>query len=111
MQTAQLATLLQGDALAISAMRANQVDAPIPQTLAKGVGIGRLVINETLGLLPPPTPTWHRFQEVSQRNTLAVCHPHPLRTFAFLGLADTGPPFLAGAKLPSAKFSAQWSCP
>ena len=128
--TAQLAAIpgsspgqaLQGRPLAISTMRTDQLNAPSPQTLAKGVGVRRLVINETLGLLPrsTPTPAWHRyprqdsldqvhlsrgcrFQEVSQRNTLAVCHHHPLRTLTLFGGADTRPPFLAGAKLPSAK--------
>ena len=44
----------------------------------------------------------------SKRNTLAVDHHHPLRTFAALGFADTEPPFFAGAKLPSAKVSCQF---
>ncbi len=111
-------------------MRANQINAPRPQTLAKGVCVRRLVINEARGLLAKPTAatTRHRhlcqgpldqghfrcgrrFQEVSQRNTLAVCHPHPLRTFALLGRVDARSPFLAGAKLPSAKVSAPSSCP
>ena len=128
--TAQLATVLQRGSLAVSAMWTNQINAPRPQALAKGVSIRRLVIDETRGLLSWPTtattPHRHprqcpldqvdfrcgrRFQEVSQRNTLAVCHHHPLRTFALLGEADTRPPFLAGAKLPSAKVSAQSSWP
>jgi hypothetical protein len=52
-----------------------------------------------------------RVQEVSQRNTLAVDHHHPLRAFPPLGLADLRAPFFAGAKLPSAKASAQLSWP
>ncbi len=32
-------------------MRTDQINAPSPQTLAKGVGVRRLVINETFGLL------------------------------------------------------------
>jgi hypothetical protein len=50
-------------------------------------------------------------QVVSQRNTLAVDHHHPLRSLAAFGLSDTFAPFLAGAKLPSAKASDQSSCP
>ena len=46
--TAQLTSALQGCSLAISAMRTDQINAPSPQTLAKGVGVRRLVINETL---------------------------------------------------------------
>jgi hypothetical protein len=48
---------------------------------------------------------------VSQRNTLAVDHHHPLCALAPAGLADTEPPFLAGAKLPSIKASDQSNCP
>jgi hypothetical protein len=52
-----------------------------------------------------------RFQELSQRNTLAVDHHHPLRALAPLGFADARAPFLAGAKLPSTKLSLQSSRP
>ncbi len=52
-----------------------------------------------------------RVQVVPQRNSLAVCHHHPLRTLSAFGLSDAEPPFLAGAKLPSANVSAQLSCP
>jgi hypothetical protein len=45
------------------------------------------------------------------RNTLAVCHHHPLRTFATFGFAHAEPPFLAGAKLPSRNTSLQLSLP
>lgn len=41
----------------------------------------------------------------SHRNTFAVDHHHPLRSFAFLGFPNAEPPFLAGAKLPSMKVS------
>lgn len=39
----------------------------------------------------------------SQRNTRAVDHHHPLRAFAFAGVPNAEPPFLAGAKLASMK--------
>ncbi len=48
-----------------------------------------------------------RVQVCSHRSTRAIDQKHPLRTFASLRLADFGPPFLAGAKLPSAKHSSQ----
>jgi hypothetical protein len=44
---------------------------------------------------------------VSQRNTLAVDHHHPLRALAPFGWADAFAPFFAGAKLPSANASDQ----
>jgi hypothetical protein len=43
----------------------------------------------------------------SQRSTRAIDQKHPLRTLAALGLADSGAPFFAGAKLPSPKHSSQ----
>lgn len=52
-----------------------------------------------------------RVQVVSQRNTLAVDHHHPLRALAPLGFPDSLAPFFAGAKLPSAKASLQSNCP
>jgi hypothetical protein len=52
-----------------------------------------------------------RVHVVPQRNSFAVCHHHPLRTLSAFGLSDAEPPFLAGAKLPSAKVSAHFSWP
>jgi len=52
-----------------------------------------------------------RGKGASDRNTLAVDHHHPLRSFAPLGRANKGPPFFAGAKLPSMKASCQSSAP
>jgi hypothetical protein len=45
----------------------------------------------------------------SQRNTLAVDHHHPLRSFAPFGFSNPKAPFFAGAKLPSIKASSQSS--
>jgi hypothetical protein len=47
---------------------------------------------------------------LSQRNTLAVDHHHPLRALAPLGFSDFRAPFFAGAKLPSRNDSLQFSC-
>jgi hypothetical protein len=47
---------------------------------------------------------------LSQRNTRAVDHHHPLRPLAPLGFADFAAPFLAGAKLPSTNDSLHFSC-
>jgi hypothetical protein len=47
---------------------------------------------------------------VSQRNTLAVDHHHPLRPLAPLGFSNSAAPFLAGAKLPSRNDSLQSNC-
>jgi len=56
-------------------------------------------------------PRRRAVQVVSQRNTLAVDHHHPLRALAALGFADAVAPFLAGAKLPSIKLSLQSNWP
>lgn len=49
-----------------------------------------------------------RVQVCSQRSTLAIDQNHPLRPLSPLGFPDSGPPFLAGAKLPSIKHSLHW---
>jgi len=51
-----------------------------------------------------------RVKVVSQRNTRAVDHHHPLRPLAPLGFSDSAAPFFAGAKLPSKKASLQFNC-
>ena len=51
------------------------------------------------------------FQPNPQRNTLTVSQYHPLCAFAALGFADSGAPFLAGAKLPSRNASSHRSNP
>ena len=56
---------------------------------------------------PSPFRRRGRSQCASQRNPLAVA-PHPLRSLAALGFSDTGSPFFAGAKLPSAKVSSKF---
>jgi hypothetical protein len=111
-------------------MGTNQLHAAPGQPLPPRVRVTRFIIAEALGVLA--WSPWavagdrhhldgrlqqghfgggRRCQEVSQRHTLAVDHHHPLRPFAPLRVADAGPPFLAGAKLPSAKASAQSSWP
>jgi hypothetical protein len=45
----------------------------------------------------------------SQRNTLAVCHHHKLRTLSAFRLANLRAPFFAGENVPSANTSYQHS--
>ena len=45
------------------------------------------------------------------RNTIAVCHCHELRTLAPLGLSDGAAPFLAPTKVPSMKHCAKSNLP
>jgi hypothetical protein len=51
-----------------------------------------------------------RRKVVSQRNTLAVDHHHPLRPLVPLGFSDRAALFFAGAKLPSRNDSLHCSC-
>jgi hypothetical protein len=48
---------------------------------------------------------------LSQRNTVAIDHHHPLCTLAPLGFSDSSAPFFAEAKLPSMKASLQSNSP
>ena len=53
-----------------------------------------------------------RIEMSTDRDTLAIDHHHPLRTLSAFGLSNTRAPFLAEAKLPSAKVSSHsnWLC-
>jgi len=112
------------------AMRADKFYAALSKTLSQWVRVVTAIRDKTLGFAfwrtrPVPRHRYvlerlfdeldfrrgRRVQVVSQRNTFAVDHHHPLRSFAFLGLSDAFAPFLAGAKLPSAKHSLQSSWP
>ena len=109
-----------------ASVRANHINAPPFQSLAKSVTVVSLVGNQTFWIFSGSPPAFSRHsnivqrlfeqldfrrgrtvQVVSQRNTFAVDHHHPLRALAPLGWADTLAPFFAGAKLPSANASDQ----
>lgn len=114
----------------IAPIRANQFETLASQTFAKRVTIIALISNQTFGIFTRSASAMarhsdivqrffeqrnfargRRVQVVSQRNTLAVDHHHPLRSLAAFGLSDAFAPFFAGAKLPSAKASLQSNCP
>ena len=126
----QCPTVLRRGFTSLLAMRGDQLDIALGQLLAQRIAIVAAVADEaegllpgTPGLMPPPYADRRerRFREfdfrrgcrvkvVSQRNTRAVDHHHPLRSLAPLGLADGGAPFLVGAKLPSRKDSLHFNC-
>jgi len=111
-------------------MRGDQLDAAPGQLVSQRVAIVAPVGDQAARLLPGttgamPTPYADRRQRrldeldlrrgsrvkvVSQRNTLAVDHHHPLRPLAPLGFADSAAPFWAGAKLPSRNDSLHFNC-
>src|SRR5579863_6640314 len=126
----QCPTVLRRRFAPILPMRDDQLDAALRQLRAQRIAIVAAVDDEANRLLPwttgaMPTPYANRRQcrldeldfrrgrrvkVVSQRNTLAVDHHHPLRALAPLGFADSQAPFFAGAKLPSMKDSLHLIC-
>ena len=126
----QFTPILIFTGLIIAAIRAYQFDTPLSQSFSQRIAVIALVGNQPAGIPfgSASARTWdgdigYRFfeqrdfargrtvQVVSQRNTLAVDHHHPLRSLAAFGRSDAVAPFLAGAKLPSAKASDQSNCP
>ena len=128
--TSHLAAIIMLLSFIIAPVRANQFNAFASHTFTQGVAVITLVSNQSLRISfgTPSAFARHsnicyrffeernfargrRVQVVSQRNTLAVDHHHPLRSLAAFGLSDAFAPFFAGAKLPSANASLQSNCP
>ena len=128
--TAQGASIVARSAAPSPTMRTDQDDPALEQAPAQWITIISAIGNDKQGPAlwsPAPRPRHRdarqsRFRQgyfsrgsgaelASQRNTLAVCHHHPLRTFATFGFTHAEPPFLAGAKLPSKNTSLQLSLP
>src|SRR2546428_2328002 len=126
----QCATVLRGRSNAILLVWADQPDAASPQALPQRVTVISFVGDHPQRLLPRAartTPSSYpdrrerglrqpdfrrgcRVQLVSQRNTLAADHHHPLCPLAPLGFSDSCAPFFAGAKLPSRNDSLHFNC-
>jgi hypothetical protein len=128
--TAQSPAILLVRRAAIPAVWCDQLDSSCRQPFAQRVAVISTIRNDPTSFLPgssgtvSPTHADRRerfFREpdfvrggrvklLSQRNTLAVDHHHPLRALAPLGFSDLRAPFFAGAKLPSRNASLQLSC-
>lgn len=127
---AERASILQGRATAATAVRTDQFDSASRQPGPEALRVVSAITDEAGGTIAWSACTDARhlhclqgfFREgdfrrrgakesTSQRNTLAVCHHHPLRTFATFGFTHAEPPFLAAAKLPSINTSLQLSFP
>ena len=125
----QGASILQSD-LASPAMGTDQLDAARGQSLSETLRVISAIADEPPGTSARSSGARPRhlhgaqgfFREsdfrgrgakesASQRNTRAVCHHHPLCTFATFGFTHAEPPFLALAKLPSMNTSLQLSLP
>src|ERR1700744_6037625 len=124
--TQQFPTILRLWLHPIGTVRADQLNPFVLEPLAKGVRIGRTIINQTRHPFPRTPnafprhrhllqrclyqrhfPRRRRVEVGCQRNSLAACHHHPLCTLSAFGLSDAQSPFFAGANLPSAKHSPQ----
>src|SRR3984893_6350521 len=126
----QRSAILRRGPNAILFVRANQLDPATLQALPQPIAVIRFVGNHPHGLLSRTsrtmTPSYPdrrerrlrkfdfrrgcRVKVVSQRNTAAVDHHHPLRPLAPLGFSDSAAPFFAGAKLPSRNDSLHFNC-
>src|SRR5215472_9739732 len=128
--TTQCATILRGWFAPTLAVRDDRFDTAATQLFAQPIAIVAAIHDHALGflsrpprpMLPPYADRRERFLDerdfrggcrvkvVSQRNTLAVDHHHPLRPLTPLGFSDSVAPFFAGAKLPSINDSLHFSC-
>ena len=127
---AQRSAILPARLASIPAMRCDQLDPACGQPLAQRIAVVGPIRDHPQGFLAWPSSAMApgyanrrecffrepcfvrggRVKLLSQRNTLAVDHHHPLRAFAALGFSDLRAPFLAGAKRPSRNDSLQLSC-
>lgn len=129
--TPQFASILIFLFLVVASVRANQIDTPFSQSFTKRITVITLVgdnpdrifsgtaasVSRHSNLLNGRLQKFHltrrgRIEMSTERDSLAIDHHHPLRTFSAFGLSDTQAPFFAEAKLPSAKVSSQssWFC-
>lgn len=121
---AQRASILRLGLFAVAPMWTNHLNTFILQSLAQRVTVVTSIQNQALHFVLPRLrhglQSW--FQQIHlcwrctaqrgcQRNSLAICHHHPLGSLTLLGLADSCAPFLAGANEPSAKVSSHSKCP
>ena len=120
---AQRPTVLRWRFAPVLPVRGDQFDPLTRQLPAQRVAIVTAIGNQAAKPLPAPYSDRleRRFDEfdlrrgsrvkvVSQRNTRAVDHHHPLCSLAPLGLSHSGAPFFAGAKLPSRNDSLHFNC-
>ena len=122
---AQPTTILMGRLWVVGSSRNDRLNAALDQRRTQRVTVVATICHQTVGSPPRPARAMssghgdrvqggfeqfhfrrrRRVQVNSQRSTRAIDHHHPLCALAAFGLADFSPPFLAGAKLPSAKHS------
>lgn len=119
---AQLPPVLSGRLAATAQVWGDQVNAPLGQPLAQRVAGCRPIRDQPLDAVGLIRLVERRLEELalvrrgrrrvlSESNTLAVDHHHPLCALPAPRRPHCRAPFLAGAKLASAKLSLQSSSP
>jgi hypothetical protein len=125
----ELPAVLVTPVLTVLAVRNDEVDAALLESLAQRVGVVGAVGDHPFRLRSRPAlgtrdfdfgerglrkRNFSRrgtFEPNSQRKIPTVDQYHPLRALAALGFTDCGDPFLAGAKLPSKNVSSHFNRP
>ena len=111
--TPQLPSVLRFGFSAVDSMGTDQLNPSLFQAISQRIGIGGTIINQPRRFAPrsSASASWNgnrlqrflnlrdfigrgRVEVNSQRNTLAVDHPHPLCTVAAFGFSDACAPFL-----------------
>lgn len=127
----QFASILIFLFLIITPIRAYQFNTTLSQSFTERITVVSLICNNPFRIFSGTTTSLSgnrnlfnsRFQQLhltrrgriemsTERDSLAIDHHHPLRTFSAFGLSNTSAPFFAEAKLPSAKVSSHssWLC-
>ena len=124
--SSKLSTVLTFGFFPVFSMRAYQFNLPLFKFVSKGIAVIGTIRNQSFRSRSrsPRAISRHfdlsqdsvnkryfvrgcRGNGASQRNTFAVDHHHPLRSFAPFGFSNPKAPFFAGAKLASIKASSQ----
>ena len=124
--SSKLSAVLTLGFFSVFSMGAYQINLAFLKSIAKLITVIGTICNQSLGTCSWSSRTisrhfnfsQHRVNKryfvrgcrgngASQRNTFAVDHHHPLRSFAPFGFSNPKAPFFAGAKLPSMKASSQ----
>jgi hypothetical protein len=116
----QLAAVVVPPSAVVASIRTNQLRSTLAHPLPQRIRIISTIRHQPLRLAG--NLVQRRFQQGyfrrggrlrsdRQRNSLAVCHHHKLRTLSAFGFSDAIAPFFAGENVPSAKHSSQSSQP
>lgn len=109
----ELSTVLEFGASAVAAVRTDEFNAALLQTLPQTVTVCSHIVNQVLRETAQAALVKQRFNqrdvvwagagdECAQRQSRGVAEDHDLGPFSSFGLADAFPPFFAEANVPSA---------